>query len=192
MPQDTSRKILDAAAAILAGEGSAAVSLRAVARAAKVTPMAIYHHFEDRESLLAALVEREIQNFVALIKKAPPYPSHATALLHNADAYLEFALRFPKVFLFLFTEPRAAIRQYPADFESGRSPSLNLLADLVRAAMEDGYLRKDDVWAVTFQLWANNHGYAMLYLGGRIKLSKKRFFELVHQSTSRLLHGLKN
>jgi AcrR family transcriptional regulator len=191
MSRETSEQILDAAAALLAREGSAAVTLRQVAKLARITPMAIYHHYAGRDALLGALVDREIQHFVQFIRKAPARRSHEAALIHNADAYLEFALTFPRVFEFLFCEPRKGARQYPDDFRAGRSPSLNLFAEAVRAAMKDEYLRKADVWDVTFQLWAHNHGFATLYLAGRINLPKDRFFALVHQATKRLLYGLK-
>jgi AcrR family transcriptional regulator len=191
MTQKTSEQILTAAAAILAKEGASAITLRRVAKAAKITPMAIYHHYDGLDDLLRALVDREIQHFIEFIQAAPLRKTHEAALIHTPDAYLEFALQFPKTFMFLFGEPRAGARKFPEDFRAGRSPSLNLLADVVRAAMADGYLRKADVWDVTFQLWAHNHGYATLYLAGRIGLSKTDFFDLVHQSLKRFLYGLK-
>jgi len=191
MTQKTSDQILNAAAAILAQEGASAITLRRVAKAARITPMAIYHHYDGLEELLAALVDREIQHFIKFIEAVPVRKTYEAALIHSADAYLEFALQFPKTFMFLFGEPRPGARQFPEDFRAGRSPSLNLLADVVRAAMKDGYLRKTDVWDVTFQIWAHNHGYATLYLAGRIGLSKTDFFDLVHQSLKRCLYGLK-
>lgn len=191
MPRETSDQILDAAASILGKHGSSAVTLRQIAKVAKLTPMAIYHHYDGLPDLMRALVDREIQHYVTFIQAAPKRPSHEAILLRCADSYLEFALQHPKIFLFLFAEERAGSRQYPEDFRARRSPSLNLLADAVSAAMNDGYLRKTDIWDVTFQLWAQNHGYAMLYLSGRINLSKNAFFDLVHQATKRLLYGLK-
>ena len=49
-------RILNAAYRVMKRDGAAAFSLRAVAKAANVTPMAIYKHFENRDALLDALV----------------------------------------------------------------------------------------------------------------------------------------
>jgi len=188
---ETTERILAAAESILEREGGLALSLRGIAKLARITPMAIHHHFPDREHLLRALVDREIQRFVAFIRSGPTYRSHESRLIHSGDAYIGFALRHPLIFDFLFAEPREGVRKYPADLRGGQSASLNLLADVVRDAIRDGYLRPADAWDVTFQLWAHSHGYAMLYRGGRIGLSEPDFLKLVHQSLRRTLHGLK-
>ena len=65
------------------------------------------------------------------------------------------------------------------------------MADAIAATMEQGYLKKDDVWEVAFALWAHVHGYVMLYRAGRIGLSERKFRELVHRSLRRFVHGLK-
>src|ERR1700722_8995056 len=52
---DLSRALVDAARRILEAEGAAALSLRAVAREAGVSPAAPYHHFKDKTELLEAV-----------------------------------------------------------------------------------------------------------------------------------------
>jgi hypothetical protein len=56
--------------------------------------------------------------------------------------------------------------------------------------MRLGKLKRDDVWEVAMELWAQAHGYLMLYHGGRFHLSEEEFRKLVHRSLRRLLHGL--
>lgn len=51
-------KVVDEALAIVRSEGEAALSMRSLATTLGVTPMALYHHFVDRDALLLALVER--------------------------------------------------------------------------------------------------------------------------------------
>ena len=53
---DLRHRILEAAADLLREEGLAALSMREVARRAGVTHQAPYHHFADREAILAELV----------------------------------------------------------------------------------------------------------------------------------------
>jgi AcrR family transcriptional regulator len=52
---DLRRALVDAAARILEREGPSALSLRAVAREAGVSPAAPYHHFKDKGDLLDAV-----------------------------------------------------------------------------------------------------------------------------------------
>lgn len=52
---DLSRALVEAARRILETEGPAALSLRAVAREAGVSPAAPYHHFKDKSELLEAV-----------------------------------------------------------------------------------------------------------------------------------------
>src|ERR1700741_2439858 len=50
--------LVQAAQRILETDGLAALSLRAVARRAGVSPAAPYHHFPDKQALLDAVAER--------------------------------------------------------------------------------------------------------------------------------------
>ena len=60
---DLSRALVDAARRILESDGPAALSLRAVAREAGVSPAAPYHHFKDKGQLLEAVAH---EGWVAL------------------------------------------------------------------------------------------------------------------------------
>ena len=60
---DLSRALVDAARRILEKDGPAALSLRAVAREAGVSPAAPYHHFKDKGELLEAVAH---EGWVAL------------------------------------------------------------------------------------------------------------------------------
>jgi AcrR family transcriptional regulator len=51
------RRILDAVATTVASKGVEAVTMRAIATELKVDPMALYRHFQDKDSLLAAFVD---------------------------------------------------------------------------------------------------------------------------------------
>ena len=55
---DLSRALIDAARRLLEAEGPSALSLRAVAREAGVSPAAPYHHFKDKGELLEAVADQ--------------------------------------------------------------------------------------------------------------------------------------
>lgn len=62
-PLDAGR-ILDAAATLIETDGAASFSMRRLAAALDVTPMALYRWFDNREALLDALAARTFESFV--------------------------------------------------------------------------------------------------------------------------------
>jgi AcrR family transcriptional regulator len=187
----TSERIVEATLKILEDKGESAVSMRAVASVVGITPMAIYHYFPDRKALLDFVVDREFEKFLGYIQARPLQGSEESSLLDSMDSYVDYAFDRPRIFDYVFSQPRPNARRYPDDFRARRSPTMNPIADIVEQAMETGYLRRDDVWEVALELWAHAHGYISLYRGGRFNLSETEFRELVRRSMRRLIHGLK-
>jgi AcrR family transcriptional regulator len=165
--------------------------MRRVAQAVGITPMAIYHHFPNREALLHFITDREFAKFLGYIQAVPARGSNESRLLKSMDAYIDYAFDRPRIFDYVFSQPRPNARRYPDDFRARRSPTLNPIADMVAHAMEAGYLKRDDVWEIALELWAHAHGYITLYHGGRFHLSEAEFRALVRRSLRRLIHGLK-
>jgi AcrR family transcriptional regulator len=188
---NTADRIASVALAILEKEGPEAVSMRRVAEAVGITPMAIYHHFPSREALLNTVTDREFDRLLSSMQAHPLHGAIEDRLLAVMAAYIDYAFAKPRIFDFVFSRPRPGARQYPKDFRARRSPTLNLVADLLAAEMKQGSLKKEDVWEVAFALWAHVHGYIMLYRAGRVGLSEKEFRKLLRRSIRRFLDGLK-
>jgi len=191
VPDNTTGRIAHAALQILEADGPDAVSMRRVADAVGITPMAIYHHFVSREALLNSITDHEFSKFLAYIEAVPTSGSAELRIIRAMLAYVDYAFDRPRIFDYVFAQPRPNARRYPDDFRARRSPTLNPIADSVEAAMKAGYLRKDDLWEVALQLWAHTHGYVALYRAGRFHLSPEQFRALVTRSLRRLIHGLK-
>ncbi|HEY1765672.1 MAG TPA: TetR/AcrR family transcriptional regulator [Opitutaceae bacterium] len=188
----TSDRIRAAALEILESEGPGSVSMRRIAGALGITPMAIYHHFRNKEALLHAIVDQEFAKFHETVERIPPSGPHGKRLLSILDAYVLYAFRRPRIFDYVFSERRPDARRYPEHFRARGSPTLNQLADAVSAAMDDGHLRRADVWEVSLGIWAHVHGFVALSRAGRFSLSQPDFLALVHRSIKRLLDGLRN
>lgn len=187
----TAERIAECALRILEAEGPQAVSMRRVAGEVGVTAMAIYHHFANREALLNQVVNQEFARLTEYFRAVLPAIGFEEQMLSLLDGYIDYALAHPKIFDYVFAEPRPGARRFPQDFRERRSPTLNQTADTLAYWMEQGRLRRDDVWEVALQLWAHAHGYLTLYRGGRIDLSEKEFRALVRRSLRRVLDGLK-
>src|SRR4051794_34921226 len=165
--------------------------MRRVAEVVGITPMAIYHHFENRELLLNFVTDREFGKFLGYIEKRPQRGAVGTRLIGAMQAYVDYAFDRPRIFDYVFAEARPGARRYPEDFRARRSPTLNPIADLVARGMESGYLKRDDIWEVALELWAHTHGYVALYRAGRFTLKEDEFRSLLQRSLKRLIHGLK-
>jgi AcrR family transcriptional regulator len=186
----TSQQIYRCALRILETEGLQAVSMRRVAKEVGITAMAIYHHFPSREAMLDAVVDSEFQQLVGFFSQPNGSLSFEDAMIHIMDGYIDYALAHPCIFDYVFASPRPSARRFPDDFRARRSPTLNLVFDIVSSWMQLGKLKRDDAWEISMELWAHAHGYLALWRGGRFHLSEDEFRKLVHRSLGRLLYGL--
>jgi len=164
--------------------------MRRVAKEVGITAMAIYHHFPSREALLDAVVESEFEQLVGFFGRSNGKRSFEAAIIHVMDGYIDYALAHPCIFDYVFSSPRPGARRFPDDFRARRSPTLNLVYDIVSSWMKLGKLKRDDAWEISMELWAHAHGYLALWRGGRFHLSEEEFRKLVHRSLRRLLYGL--
>ncbi len=186
---NTAEKIASVTLSVLEKDGASAVSMRRVAGLVGITPMAVYHHFPDREALLRFVTDREFEKLVDYMKKSKAGDSRAR-LLSSVDYYIDYAFAHPRVFDYVFSQNRPDARRFPADFEARRSPTMNVVADTVAAAMQDGTIAKGDVWEIAFEFWALVHGYIALYRAGRIALGEKQMRGLCRRALERLVDGL--
>jgi len=165
--------------------------MRRIAGEVGITPMAIYHHFPSRKCLLRTVVGQEFEQLAQAIGGIPARRSFTGQMVHIMDAYMDYAFARPRIFDYVFSNPRPDARRFPDDFRARRSPTLNPVADAVAHWMRKGKLKPGDVWEIALALWAHAHGYLMLYRGGRFSLSEEEFRKLVRRSLGRLLNGLK-
>ncbi|MBV9670776.1 MAG: TetR/AcrR family transcriptional regulator [Acidobacteriales bacterium] len=188
----TADQIQSAALALLEDHGSQAVTMRKVAQAVGITPMAIYHYFPNRESLLRAVTDAEFAHLRDLIESRLNQPTAQPLLLLDLmDAYIDYAFLRPRIFDYVFSIPRPDARTFPDDFRAGKSPTLTPVADAVAGAMLQGAIRSDDPWEIALELWALVHGYIVLYRAARFHLSEPDFRQLCRRALMRLLDGLK-
>jgi len=186
----TVRRIAGAALQLLERGGPQRVTMRRVARAVGITPMAIYHHFPNREALLKAVTDQEFQKLLGFIEKRWAASTPVNRIVEVMMGYLDYAFAQPRVFDYVFSRPRMDARRFPNDFKERRSPTLNRVADAVDETMKAGSLKKDDIWEVALALWAHAHGYVALYRAGRFALSEEEFRALFRRSMEKFLSGL--
>ena len=187
----TIRKIAQAGRRLLDENGADAITMRRVARAVGITPMAIYRHYRDRAALLNALADDGFAELADWLSGKRFSKTLEKRLMQMGDIYLDHALQNPRLFELMFLRRREGARRYPRDFKAGQSPTANLMVQVVREAMDCDYLRRDDPWEIVFEIGALSHGLIMLYLGGRLDLSAPRFRALYRRSFRRYIRGIR-
>jgi AcrR family transcriptional regulator len=191
MPAPTTpQKILRAALRLFEKEGPEAVSMRRVAEAVGITPMAIYRHFPNREALLKRIANDSFEAVAKTWADQSGHPDVMKRLLGPLEHYLDYALAHPHLFDHAFSVPREDARRFPEDFRARRSPTLNVIADALAEGMRQGVLREDDPWDVAMALWAQAHGLVALFRAGRFSYGAKQFRAFYLASLEKLLHGI--
>jgi AcrR family transcriptional regulator len=187
----TALRIATAARRLLDKEGTEAVTMRRVAAAVGVTPMAIYRYYPDRASLLNALADEGFEELAARLAVKKSYCGLEQRLTKMMEIYLEHALQKPRLFELMFLKSREGARSYPRDFKAGRSPTANLLVEVVQSGMHSGYFRKGDAWEIVFEMGALSHGLLLLYLGGRMAVPPAHFRAFYRRSFRKFIHGIR-
>jgi AcrR family transcriptional regulator len=187
----TIRRIATAARRLLDKEGSEAVTMRRVAYAVGITPMAIYRHYPNRASLMNALADEGFEELAIRLAGARLAGGIEERLEEMSEIYLDHALQNPRLFELMFLKPREGARRYPRDFKSGRSPTANAMVEVVKEGVTSGYFRDDDAWEIVFEMGALSHGLIMLYLGGRIEVSPAQFRAFYRRSFRRYVRGIR-
>ncbi len=155
---------------VLLDEGATALSLRQVANAAVITPMAIYRHFDDKESLeLAfALFESYLQESL----KAGTARENLVAL---AGRFFDFALEREAHFRFLFlSDARPASGGRGSVVRAISRPTFLLLRDALQDWASEALIDVEDLNTMTIDVLAFCVGQAALVLSGNLSYSQKR------------------
>src|ERR1700733_5700297 len=187
----TAAAILAAARDLLDRKGVAAVAMRPVAEKVGITPMAIYRHFADRDSLLNAVANAGFHDLAAQLQSIHLKGDVEHRLMQVGEVFLDATLQSPNLYELMFLVPREGARVYPQDFKPRRSPTFNPTVNILEDAMRNGELQPDDAIEIAFELSALSHGLIVLYLGGRVAQTEKQFRSLYQRCFRRYLNGLR-
>ncbi len=96
---DLRQALLDATLGLIEENGPQGFTLRAAARKAGVTPGATYHHFKDKEDLVAAVAQEGFDLLRKQLKEAAQVPASPRERSSNVGvAYVLFAIAHPTRF----------------------------------------------------------------------------------------------
>ena len=159
--------LVEATLALIEEKGPQGFTLSEAAKAADVTPAAVYRHFAGREDLIVEAARQGYEIFAALMDFAYDNgkPSALAAFEATGRAYLAFARKYPG--------------HYQAMFESGLSintnPELALVAARASAVLEKAATalsaniapeKRPPPAMFSAHIWALSHGVVELFTRG--------------------------
>ncbi len=192
---DLRRALLDHAARLLDQHGADQVSLRDLAKHARVSPAAPYRHFASKEALLAELAEQGFEELESkLLAATAQSPTDARQQLHAvARAYLDLAARRPHFFRMMFSVNLGPSRADQGIFRACDRVYVALVGAFA-SGQNAGWLKASDPNQQAITFWALLHGYAMLLIDRRLDDmdlgTAARRTELLDQLISGLFSGL--
>lgn len=158
-------ELLDATEELLAEQGDErGVSIRAITQRVGVTPPSLYLHFEDKETLVKAVVARCFTALADSIAEATreltANGDAAGALRAGALTYLRWARENPGGYVVLFRSQRDSQLERP-DGTTG-SPAFDNLVGRVEHCQRTGVGRDGDAHTMATLIWSTLHGIATL------------------------------
>ncbi|WP_076792255.1 TetR/AcrR family transcriptional regulator [Chlorobium sp. KB01] len=188
--------IKDAAWVLIAESGAPALSLRAIARALKITAPAIYNYFPDRDALVTALIIDAFTSFGDVqLRARDSFPSSQPLERLQAIglAYRHWALSYPQRYQLIFGTPIPGYEQHQMAIIPSATRSISALVSVIEDIRVAGKLKTEEFplpqeesatglsplntctrnyhmvsHGVALIVWSRVHGLVSLEIGGRI------------------------
>lgn len=155
---DLRRALVDAARRILEAEGPTALSLRAVAREAGVSPAAPYHHFKDKAELLDAVAQEGWDTLNAQMAEAKARDSGPHQLTSLGITYVCFARDNPALYRVMYDMVREK-DGLPEGMHQDQDSAYCLVRDTMIEQGADP-AAEVDLELATIAAWCGAHGLA--------------------------------
>jgi len=154
--------LLDAAAQVLAEEGSTSLTTRRLADMVGTSTTSVYTHFRGMPELLRALRVEGFARFAAHLEVVGKQADPVAELFELGAAYLSNAVENPHLYRFMFMEK-------PADQDvTVGLETFNRLVDPVARAIAAGRFNENRPRKLATQLWVGAHGIVSLVLAGLV------------------------
>jgi AcrR family transcriptional regulator len=162
---DLRRALLDEATALIAREGTAAVSLRELSERVGVSHAAAYRHFANKEALFASVAEEGFRTLkeAEVAARDAAGPDARARLSAIGVAYIGFAVAHTGHFKVMFSHLGTSYSDVPGLAVEGEA-AFAVVVEAVAAAQAAGAARGGDVLRLAVFAWASVHGFAHLLI----------------------------
>lgn len=165
---DLRRALLQEAVRTITEEGVDALTLREAGRRLGVSRTALYRHFSDKSTLLAAVARDGFQRFRDDLQRAW---SEAAGTRRGFElmgvAYVRFAVANPAHYRVMFGDYRHLCDKDP-DLKADAEAAFRVLVEAITSLQQAGLVKADDPMLQAEFVWAVVHGLAMLAIDGQL------------------------
>lgn len=189
---DLRAQLLRRALSQIRSGGVEAFSLRKLARSLGVSAAAPYHHFPDKDALLAALAEEGFRSLRAECLAAVTSGGESATragLQSFALGYIGFARSEPERFRLMFGTVGANRAPYP-ELEHASEALFGLLEGGIEQLQRAGQVKAGEVRTLALAAWSLVHGFSQLLLDGQISATDVEVEPLAERLTELLMFGM--
>lgn len=165
---EAKKRLVDESVRLIDEQGLGGLSFREMSRRAGVSHQTPYHHFSNREGILAAIAHEGFVRLNArLIEAQMRYRRNRPAenLRNLLRAYMIFAIENPVYYGVMFRPEQVDFARYP-EARGQAVLSFKRLVDAVAACHPRALKNDKRIVEVANALWAGAHGVATLWLDG--------------------------
>jgi AcrR family transcriptional regulator len=161
---DTRQRILDAAREMFVRHGYEATTMRAIAERIEYTPTAIYHHFRNKEALLAELCAADFRALAAAFQKIGRVEDPIERLRKSGRAYVQFGLDHPMQYRLMFMTPRPKEVDDQIRSDNPSESAYDFLRQTCADVIATGKVREEyrDANELALMAWSSLHGMLSL------------------------------
>lgn len=165
---DLRRALLQEAVRTIAEDGVEHLTLREAGTRLGVSRTALYRHFSDKASLLAAVARDGFQRFHDDLQRAwATAPGSRRGFDRMGEAYVQFAVANPAHYRVMFGDFRHLCGKDP-ELAADAQQAFRVLTDAVATLQHGGLMAAGDTRQVAEFIWAVVHGLAMLTINGQL------------------------
>jgi len=165
MAAETYEKILSTARRLFVQQGYTATSMRQVAEAAGIGKATIYHHFPDKQSIVMALLQRNIARMDEALQRVHAEGDPRRRIQVAAEVSIDFLFESVDILQVARREIPGGRDQMQTGFADFFQEYMDLLVDAIQRGIEQGIFRPVDPVATARVLMTMIQGtFAMAYL----------------------------
>ncbi|WP_037307701.1 TetR/AcrR family transcriptional regulator [Ruegeria halocynthiae] len=183
----TGPRIRQAALALFARHGYAAVSMRQIATEVGVQAGALYNYTPDKQSLLYRLMHEHMQELLLAYDQLEPTENAQDALRCFVGFHIRYHLQRPDEVFIAYMELRNLTPENFAEIEALRRKYENSLEAILRDGRRAGVFDIADTKIATLAVIAMLNGVMTWYRsGGRLSLDEveQAYWDMVRRSVS--------
>jgi AcrR family transcriptional regulator len=159
-------RILEQTRVLLLREGYSAVSMRKIAKAVGCTPTSIYLYFDNKDTLIHALIEEGMEKLHTALEAVSAEETVPRRRFRRiCRVYLDFGIGNPEYYEIMFLLHPEKMERYPTDKYRRARRNLELFAETLREARGDSSF--DPMLSATV-LWSLLHGAISLLSAQRL------------------------